>query len=835
MSVWYFAGLVSRRSHGLGCRVAKGGRRIGHWGFLAVWMAALPLLCAGHTIAGLASGVQVDDGDAVVAYGSAAPATSPYVPCLPGTGGDLRTEAKSPLVVTIDTSRSRQTIRGFGASDAWSIQFVGQWPPAKRDAIADLLFATGIDGHKNPKGIGLSAWRFNIGAGSSRQSNISDTWRRADTFLDGSFTGYDWSRCPGQRWFLGAAKARGVGRFVAFVNSPPVNMTRNGLAYCLPSSGTTNLKDDRIGAFADYLATILRHFRDVEKIEFEGVSPFNEPNWDWDNAGQEGCRYDNYDIREVVVALYRQLQDQQLDTQIEIPEAGDISYLYENSSNRGDYVDAFFSRYSPYYVGDKVAYRISSHSYYTCWPEEGRLVSWRQRLRAKLDEYPGLGYAMTEYCILIPSDSWVPSKYRGYGNGRNLDIDPALWVARVIHYDLTVAEASDWQWWLAVSPYDYKDGLVYVDKSQAEGRYYESKMLWAMGNFSRFIRPGMTRVMVRRSDNATADATIEDLMVSAYWKKDDGTVVAVFVNRAYQDRPVKLDFLGADVGSLIPYVTRGSSNSKDNLTAYCALSPEDTVAIPARSVVTLVATATNLGDWDGDAKVDFRDFAILAARWSGPDGDTSGGRRPVGFRDLAVWADHWLTDFRLAALWKLDEASGKVAHDDIGNADGVLQGGPVWQPAGGMVDGALRLDGKDDYVETPFVLDPAQRKFSVFVWVKGGAPGQVILSQADGANWLMAAPDGTLKTELKQGGRQGKLLGSAAVITDGAWHRVGLTWDGSSRILYADDIEVARDKQASLESSTGSLSIGVGSTTAAASFWKGLIDDVRVHDRAVEP
>ncbi len=33
-------------------------------------------------------------------------------------------------------------------------------------------------------------------------------------------------------------------------------------------------------------------------------------------------------------------------------------------------------------------------------------------------------------------------------------------MARVIHYDLTVGGASSWQWWLAVSPYDYKDGLV---------------------------------------------------------------------------------------------------------------------------------------------------------------------------------------------------------------------------------------------------------------------------------------------------------------------------------------------------------------------------------------
>jgi hypothetical protein len=81
----------------------------------------------------------------------------------------------------------------------------GMW---KGPTIADLLFETGLDGYKNPRGIGLSAWRFNLGAGSSRQSNISDSWRRADTFLDANLLGYDWSRCPGQRWFTGSDQSR---------------------------------------------------------------------------------------------------------------------------------------------------------------------------------------------------------------------------------------------------------------------------------------------------------------------------------------------------------------------------------------------------------------------------------------------------------------------------------------------------------------------------------------------------------------------------------------------------------------------------------------------------
>ncbi len=190
----------------------------------------------------------------------------------------------------------------------------------------------------------------------------------------------------------------------------------------------------------------------------------------------------------------------------------------------------------------------------------------------------------------------------------------------------------------------------------------------------------------------------------------------------------------------------------------------------------------------------------------------------------------------LMAHWSLDETEGSTASDVARGHDAAVNGEPVWQPAAGMIGGALQLDGVDDHVSTPFVVSPADGPFSVFAWVKGGAAGQVVLSQANGANWLMASSsDGALMTDLKPAGRKAKSLTSGAVITDGAWHRVGLVWDGASRVLCVDDAEVARDTQASVPSSVGGLYIGSDSTLASGTFWKGLIDDVRVYDRAVKP
>jgi hypothetical protein len=153
-----------------------------------------------------------------------------------------------------------------------------------------------------------------------------------------------------------------------------------------------------------------------------------------------------------------------------------------------------------------------------------------------------------------------------------------------------------------------------------------------------------------------------------------------------------------------------------------------------------------------------------------------------------------------------------------------------------MVDGALQLDGIDDYVNTPFVLNPADGKFSVFAWIKGGAPGQAVLSQAGGANWLCSdSLEGNLLTELKGAGRGAAELLSQTIITDGDWHRIGLVWDGSHRTLYVDDVAVAEDTQTNLAGSENGLYIGAGTAMETGSFWFGLIDDVRIYNRAVTP
>ena len=85
-------------------------------------------------------------------------------------------------------------------------------------------------------------------------------------------------------------------------------------------------------------------------------------------------------------------------------------------------------------------------------------------------------------------------------------INLGLYVARLIHTNLAVANASAWQWWTAVSlNEDVPLWLQPMEGSSGETVKYDgmvvtTKMFWATANYSFFVRPGMRRVDVRAVD-----------------------------------------------------------------------------------------------------------------------------------------------------------------------------------------------------------------------------------------------------------------------------------------------------------------------------------------------
>lgn len=460
-------------------------------------------------------------------------------------------------------------MHSFGASDCWSMAMVGKYyPESKKQQIAEWLFSLDTDSQGNPKGIGLSLWRFNIGAGSSEQgekSKIKSEWRRAESFITES--GFDWTKQGGQQWFLKAAKKYGVPYTLGFLNSSPVQMTSNGLAFGSGRLADWNFNKAKIEDWTSFVASVSKHF------QFDYISPFNEPQWDWGpgksgEASQEGTPINNSDLAWAT----RKLAEKIGHTKIVIPEAGQLNYLSESKSNRpnqDNQIENFFGKDAPNYLGNikEVAPIISGHSYFTTSPAN-RLVETRKRVAEKAHA-TGVDFWQSEYCILGDNAGEIN------GSGVDLGMNTALYVAKVIHADLTLAQATSWSWWLAVSANDYKDGLIYTfngtNKGENDGNkwdadLHDSKTLWAMGNYARFIRPGMKRIDVNLNHANT--------YISGF--KDEKKLVFVIVNTG-EEFQINPEFKNAKT-----YTT----NEDQNL-AYKEITA-GAIRIPKSSVVTIL-------------------------------------------------------------------------------------------------------------------------------------------------------------------------------------------------------------------------------------------------------
>ena len=495
------------------------------------------------------------------------------------------------------TNHQQQTIDGFGASDAWSMWRIGEWEDSLQQQVADWLFSSEIFADGSPKGIGLSIWRFNAGAGSATQGDSAQINHDTRTEY--------FEKQTGQRRFLKLAKDRGVPTFLAFYNSPPVHLTQNGLATNTGRGGTFNLKADAYDDFAAYIADMLQAAEREDDIHFDYVCPVNEPDghWNWLGPKQEGSPATNREIAHIAREMNREFQQRGITTKILVNESSDFRCMYathQTDWQRGYEIQAFWNPDSTdTYVGNlpSIARVMAGHSYWTNTPilkpgdrgyERTGLYGFRKRLKDEFDKVD-VEFWMTELCIMSNDE-----EIHG-GGGFDFSMEEALYVARVMHYDLTVANARSWQWWRAAGG-NYKDGLIrmYVKGERSGGRgqgrgmvqtnmVRDSKLMWTMGNFSRFVRPGAVRLSME------GNMEIDGLMLSAY-KNTDGALAIVAINYSKEDRPISINLSPLNLKSSTATAYRTSDVEGESLKNVGKVDLKKTT-LPARSVTTFYLTS----------------------------------------------------------------------------------------------------------------------------------------------------------------------------------------------------------------------------------------------------
>lgn len=445
---------------------------------------------------------------------------------------------------TIDREEQAQKIHSVGASAVWFAEGIGKhWPDQKKEDIARLLFSKEQDDKGYYEGIGLSSFRFNIGGGTFEQGDSSGILRsthRVESFLnpDGS---YDWSKQAGYRYFVKKAKEYGVESLTAFANSAPVFFTENGLGFKTERDYTANLLPEFYDEYADFLATVVHHFEN-EGISFEFISPVNEPQWDWigefGNAKQEGSPWTNREIFKVINKLDSALTAKKLDTKILLPEAAMLTYLTGGSNHASNQIEMFFDPESELYLGelDHVPPVIAGHSYFT-ESTDSTTIAVRKTVDRVTDQYD-IAFYQSEYSMLADG-------FREGTDRRRTAMECALFLAKIINRDFTIAEAEAWEFWNSFEPgsaeFDTRYYLIALQPNETytDGEFTPTKNLWALGHYSQFIEPGMHRIETSRNDGLSELEVSQDVMISAF--ADEEELVLVVVNYTDEQRSVTFE------------------------------------------------------------------------------------------------------------------------------------------------------------------------------------------------------------------------------------------------------------------------------------------------------
>ena len=192
----------------------------------------------------------------------------------------------------------------------------------------------------------------------------------------------------------------------------------------------------------------------------------------------------------------------------------------------------------------------------------------------------------------------------------------------------------------------------------------------------------------------------------------------------------------------------------------------------------------------------------------------------------------------LVAWWKLDEAGGRQAADSSGHRyHGTLVGEPKWQPKGGGAGGALELSGNGQYVviaeQKAFDLN---ERMTVAAWIyvtKFDKKWQTIVAKGD-TSWRMARDKDRDCVQFAFNAiPKEQLIKGTIPVNDGKWHHVAGVYDGKKMYLYVDGkLDGSTATTTNIPTSTEPVCIGENSQ-AKGRFWNGLIEDVRIYDRAL--
>jgi prepilin-type N-terminal cleavage/methylation domain-containing protein len=205
----------------------------------------------------------------------------------------------------------------------------------------------------------------------------------------------------------------------------------------------------------------------------------------------------------------------------------------------------------------------------------------------------------------------------------------------------------------------------------------------------------------------------------------------------------------------------------------------------------------------------------------------------------ATYSQLTWNDSSLVGYWPLDEGIGSTTADLSGNGNtGTWNGTPTgtsgYYSPGRIGSWAGAFDGTSTYVSTvsSFIGQPIA--FSVSMWINLATTQtmRTIFSNygPSGSGWVVGINDsGSNHIKFYLGSAN---LVSNSTLNNGAWYNVVATYVGGNAMLYINGV-VDATSTATINYAGSPYSPNFGKLSNSQQYFNGLIDDIRIYNRAL--
>lgn len=424
---------------------------------------------------------------------------------------DPRTALAPEITVNLDMNQSRQVIDGFGGSNAWTGL---PSDSAVKNEVVRLLFS-------RDQGIGLTILRNRIPFRELNKDGNDDKFVNKDgsnQYIYSTSSGVKTFSLNWTNWDLQNTKTL-IGMITALPKGPE-NLVVMSTPWTPPNNAATNWKLSvpniqdypEVGGYldpakytdyADLLADYVLGFTNQMGHPLSVLSVQNEPTWE---PNYESCRWDGTQIKNFLKVLGNRFTLKGVSSSLRIMAPEDENF-------REDLILPTLAD-----VESRNVLSIVGVHQYDYASKPNLAAQWLSQSKS------------------YNKKIWMTEVSNGLANDPSI-ADGLLW-ARMIHYDMVIAEVNAflyWWLWTNTSTFNQTGGsLLHVVNGTS---ILKNKRLYTLGQYSRFVRPGFVRI-------ATASEPLPGVLLSAYASADRTKVVIVGINTGNEDRTVKITLPG---------------------------------------------------------------------------------------------------------------------------------------------------------------------------------------------------------------------------------------------------------------------------------------------------